>query len=134
MDMTTFLNRTMGRKIDFDGHYGAQCVDLFRQYLLDVHGTPHTGGVVGAKDLWLNYERLPKEVESLEKVGLGEALCGDVVVWGSTKGNPYGHVAIYINRIGDDILVYEQDGFRQDGAKFAQRKPDGLLGLLRPRA
>lgn len=133
MDITEFINKTMGRKVDFDGHYGAQCVDLFRQYIWDVKGIPHTGGVIGAKDLWLNYERLPKEVEHLERHKLDEAECGDVVIWGATKTNPYGHVAIYISRIGEHLLVYEQDGFRQDGAKFATRKSDNILGLLRSR-
>ena len=32
MTLEEFVNKYIGRKVDFDGAYGAQCVDLFRQY------------------------------------------------------------------------------------------------------
>ena len=41
--------------IDYDKAFGAQCVDVFRQYCKDVIGCPHTGSVEGAKDLWFRF-------------------------------------------------------------------------------
>ena len=43
----------------------------------------------------------------------------------------YGHVAIVISELGDDLIVFEQDGFKQDGAKIALRSRERLLGFLR---
>ena len=50
MTLEDFIITYIGKKVDFDGSYGAQCVDLFRQYNKDVWGNPHTGAVKGAKD------------------------------------------------------------------------------------
>lgn len=33
-----FRKKWLGRGVDFDGAYGSQCVDLCRQYLMEVHG------------------------------------------------------------------------------------------------
>ena len=51
MTLDEFVEKYNGKKIDYDGHYGAQCVDVFRQYCKDVLAIPHTGGVVGAAEL-----------------------------------------------------------------------------------
>ena len=41
MNLAEFLNKYTGKKVDFDKVYGAQCVDLFRQYCQDVWQIPH---------------------------------------------------------------------------------------------
>ena len=133
MQLNEFINRNLGKKVDFDGQYGAQCVDLFRQYCRDVLGTEHTGGVEGAKDLFLKYSELPLEKKHFIKIVEPVPEAGDVLVWGATKSNPYGHVAIFIAKSlqSGKLIVFEQDGFRQDGAKFAVRDETNLLGVLR---
>ena len=134
MKIDEFITKYMGKKVDFDGAYGAQCVDLFRQYCQDVLGLPHTGSVDGAKDLYEKYSNLPNEVKYFERFSRG-VVTGDVVIWGPTEKNPYGHVAIVVgNMPGRDLLVFEQDGLKQDGAKLTIRTIDNLLGYLRKRA
>ena len=59
MTLNEFVLKYRGQKVDFDKAYGAQCVDLFRQYCHDVLYIPHTGAVQGAKDIWLNYNNMP---------------------------------------------------------------------------
>lgn len=126
-----FLNKWTGKKCDFDKAFGAQCVDLFRQLCQDVLGIPHTGGVEGAKDLFLNYEKMPLEKKYFEKVYINPYV-GDVAVWGPTDKNKYGHVAIVMGVVdGCSILVAEQDGFKQDGVKFKVRSLENCLGFLR---
>ena len=61
MTLTEFVKKYNGKKIDYDGRYGAQCVDVFRQYCKDVLEIPHTGGVVGAAELYTKYDELPLE-------------------------------------------------------------------------
>lgn len=115
--------------MDYDKAYGAQCVDLFRQCCQDVWNIPHTGPVEGAKDLYLKYNSLPLEQKyfSLKR----NPQVGDAAVWGATEKNPYGHVAIVVSVCGDDLIVLEQDGFKQDGAKINHRDCGNLLGCLR---
>ena len=129
MDLTDFINKYFGKKVDFDGAFGAQCVDLFRQYCEDVLDVPHTGAVDGAKDLWLKWESLPLERYYFNKVK--NPVCGDVVVFGETDSNKYGHVAIFVSYIGKDIMVFEQDGFKQNGAFLKKRPGKNILGFLR---
>ena len=61
MTLLEFVNKHIGKKVDFDGYYGPQCVDLYRQYCQDVWEIPHTGSVEGAKDLVEKYYILPRE-------------------------------------------------------------------------
>lgn len=134
MDVIEFVNKYHGKKVDFDGAYGAQCVDLFRQYCKDVLRAGHTGAVEGAKDLYLNYANLPAECKYFDRISDTKPRIGDVCVWGATTTNKYGHVAICLGMDEDSgfILVFEQDGFKQDGAKISTRLTKNLLGVLRP--
>ena len=133
MTLIDFVNKYIKTKVDFDGHYGPQCVDLYRQYCRDVWKIPHTGAVEGAKDLAERYEGLPEEKKHLCLVkGMYSGMEGDAAVWGATKNNPYGHVAIVLARKLDCMLVFEQDGFKKDGAKLAFRSCNNVIGYLRP--
>lgn len=130
MTLAEFIKKYIGKKVDFDGAFGAQCVDLFRQYNRDVWGNPHTGAVKGAKDLFLNFDKMPEEKKYLKIVE--SPYVGDVIVWDATEKNPYGHVGILVGSVdGNSFLVFEQDGFRQDGAKINIRDKSNVLGYLR---
>jgi hypothetical protein len=113
------------------------CVDLFRQYCTDVLLIPqHTGAVEGAKDLFLRYDTLPIEQKYFVALSKAELeyfplLSGDVLIFGETKTNKYGHVAILLQQYSDNLLVFEQNGLKQDGAKLAFRSFDNLIGVLR---
>ena len=131
MTLDEFLTKWAGKKCDFDKVYGAQCVDLFRQFCQDVLAIPHTGGVEGAKDLFLNYDKMPLEKKYFIRI-TANPVCGDVAIWGATSSNKYGHVAIVIGVMAaGSLLVAEQDGLKQDGVKFRIRGSEYLLGFLR---
>lgn len=131
MKLDDFVNTYIFKQVDFDGVYSSQCTDLFRQYCQDVLKISHTGSVEGAKDLYLNYDNLPLEKKYFTRFKKG-VVTGDVAIWDSTPTNPYGHVAIVIgNMPGRDLLVFEQDGFKNNGAKLKVRTIDNLLGYLR---
>jgi hypothetical protein len=56
---------------------------------------------------------------------------GDVLIWGATDKNKYGHVAILVAVYNTKwFIVLEQDGFKQDGVKLAFRSRENLLGCL----
>ena len=133
MKINEFINKYLGKKLDYDGAYGAQCVDLFRQYSKDVLNIPvHTGAVEGAKDLYVNFYAMPKMAQYFIRFNHEkERKYGDVIIWNKTAANPYGHVAIYIADTPEGILVLEQDGFLQDGVKISIKSEFNILGILR---
>lgn len=132
MKLDEFINEHINTKVDFDNAFGAQCVDLFRQYCKDVLNIPHTGAVEGAKDVFLNYDKLPLEQKYFKKYSTNNPKPADVIIWNETKTNKYGHIAIVVSSLSNNkVLVFEQDGFKQDGAKLAIRTTENILGVLR---
>lgn len=122
MLLKKFIQNNIGRKVDFDSAYGAQCVDLYRAYCRDVLEIPQTPSVEGAKDIWKEHGVL-KQCQALGP--------GDILIYEATASNKYGHVCILVSIIDTDTyVVFEQDGLKQDGAKLAIRGRLGLLGGL----
>ena len=130
-----FVNKYKGKKVDFDGVYGAQCVDLFRQYVKECFGiAEHTGSCLttgGAKDLFLDYNKMPIEKKYFSRITNKNYIVGDVAIWDSTEKNQYGHVAIILGKLNNSYIVFEQNGFTQNGAEINIRSKDNLLGVLR---
>jgi hypothetical protein len=127
MTLTQFIKTNQGKKVDFDGKYGAQCVDLYRAYCRDVLDIQQTPAVAGAKDIITK----PGVLEVTKDSALADYSRGDVLVWDATSSNKYGHVAILVAVYNTKyFVVFEQDGFKQDGARLAFRSREGLLGCL----
>lgn len=127
ISLTQFIKKYLGTKVDYDGKFGAQCVDLFRQYCCEVLDVPQLPPVEGAKDLIKNSGKLSVTKDS----ALADYSRGDVLIWGASKTNPYGHVAILVSVYNTKyFIVLEQDGFKQDGVKLAFRSRERLLGCL----
>lgn len=123
MTLKRFIVNNLGKKVDFDGQFGYQCVDLYRQYCEDVLNIPQTPGVDGAKDIWEWHGSLKQATDSYAP--------GDVLIYGATKTNPYGHVCILVALLDSDtFVVFEQNGFEQSGAKLTVRDKTNLIGGL----
>lgn len=135
LSLEEFVIKYSGKKVDFDGVYGAQCVDLFRQYSKECLGiSEHTGSCStsgGAKDLFLDYPQMEKEKKYFTRETKKAMIQGDILIWNETETNKYGHVAIYLGKLNNSLIVFEQDGFKQDGAKINIRSKNNLLGFLR---
>lgn len=135
MTLAEFVNKYINTKVDYDKSFGAQCVDLFRQYCKDVLNIPHTEACAttgGARDLFLDYFKMPLEQKYFYAMKATEMKYGDVIIWDSTETNKYGHVAVLISKINNNsILVFEQNGIKQDGAKLVVRLIENILGILR---
>ena len=136
MTLREFIEKYQGKKVDFDGAYGAQCVDLFRQYTKDVLGIrEHTGTceTTGcALDLFMDYNIMPVEKKYFTRSTNKNWRSGDILVWDKTPTNKYGHVAILIAVFDNSkFLVFEQNGITQAGAEIRVRDKTNLLGYLR---
>lgn len=128
--LTQFIRKYLGTKVDYDGNKSFQCVDLFRQYTEEVKGLPQTpalGENGGAKDI-INK---PGKYNVTPESALADYSVGDVLIWGASETNKYGHVAILVGIYNTKyFIVLEQDGFKQDGVKLAFRSRENLLGCL----
>lgn len=137
MTLEEFVKKYNGKKVDYDNAYGAQCVDLPRQYWKEVEDIPeHTGPCAtsgGAKDLFLDYNKMPIEKKYFIRSTQKNWIPGDVLIWDATEKNQYGHVAIFLAKLGNSLLVFEQNGITQAGAEIQIRTRDKLLGYLRKR-
>lgn len=127
ISLTQFIKKYLGTKVDFDGKFGPQCVDLARQYCSEVLEVPQFPPVEGAKDIIKN----PGNLKVIKEDVLADYSSGDILVWGASKTNKYGHTAILVSIYNTKYFtVLEQDGFKQDGCKLAFRSRENLLGGL----
>ena len=128
MTLTQFIKKYLGTNVDFDGKFGYQCVDLYRQYCKDVLNVKQQSPAVeGAKDIIEH----PGELYVTRDSELADYSRGDVLIWGTTDTNKYGHVAILVDIYNTKyFIVLEQNGFNQDGVKLNLRSRENLLGCL----
>lgn len=107
-----FEQKYLGKKVDFDKVYWYQCVDLARQYSMEVFWID-TGSFWGSAWSW--YEKLWKDVRFSKTVRVKKfniPPVGAIVFFSPTAmWQPYGHVAIcaYAQAWGDKIDVLEQN-------------------------
>lgn len=130
-----FLNKYMGKYIDYDGAYSAQCVDLFRQFNKEVLGIAQPRGVNGAKDFWKNYSTDPNLYNNFDKIANTPTFVpqeGDVAVWGN---GAYGHIAICTG-VGDvnTFESFDQNYPTGSVCKKVKHNYTGFLGVFRPKA
>lgn len=131
MTFDEFIKNYEGKQVDFDKAFGSQCVDLFRQYSKEVLNIKeHTGVVEGAKDLYLNFDKMPKMQKYFQKVYSPHK--GDIVIFNKSETNKYGHVALVVYATNKTIVVFEQDGYNQSkGSYFKLWNYERVLGFLR---
>lgn len=83
----TWVQSQVGKAIDYDGAYGAQCVDLIQAYYayLGVSPVSGNGADYATNTLPAGFARYQGAVPQK----------GDILVYSGNAGNPYGHVAIF---------------------------------------
>ena len=130
MTFTTFINTYLGTKVDYDKEGTPQCVDLARLYIdkvFELPQPPALGKNGGAKDMFDK----PGVLKVTPDSALADYTRGDILVWGASKSNKYGHVAILVEIYNTKyFIVLEQDGFKKDGVKLAFRSRENLRGCL----
>jgi len=121
MTLQEFVGEYKGKPVDFDKAYGAQCVDLAREYMKEVWGlSKQPEGVVGAADFFFKHGERPTQRELCNCVAYtGSTIppTGSLVIFKSSGANKYGHIAICIEASQNEITVFEQDGIANDKAR-----------------
>lgn len=134
MTLEKFIKKHMDKNADFDGMYGAQCVDLFRYYIKEVLEDEQPEGVEGAKDFYFNYPHSQKLKKVFDLLPTSETPAfGDVAIFSPTSTNPYGHIAIVTDFFDGIVETFGQNGL----SKHATCKKELwssllVLGYLRP--
>ena len=132
-----FTSKYKGRFVDYDKAFGFQCVDLMRQYILDVFNwapyvaVPTTGN---AKNIFYNF----KDNKYFRKVlnsPTNSPKKGDIVFFGTYLFlyGWSGHVALCESSDTMNLLLFEQNYPTGSPCKFGKHSYKGCLGWLAPR-
>lgn len=110
MNLKEFIKKYENKAVDVDGNYGAQCVDLFNRYCMDVWGIKEPikeFPVASAYQLYdmakkkSNFETVFNDPNAVPKEG-------DVIIWNQGVG-PHGHVGIYVEGDVMKFTAFEQN-------------------------
>ena len=130
----TWINSNYNQYHDFDGRYGAQCVDLYNFYMTGfVGGRSSVGQVNYAQELWGRHD-----TGSLVQVARNQKpQMGDIAIWSNSFNGQGGHVAIVAQDNGNGtIRVLNANATSQGSAgrtTMSNLSTGTLLGYLRPR-
>lgn len=136
MTFDEFIKKYLGKKVDWDGVYGGQCVDLFRQYVNDVLDFPQPNPVSGARLLWEGFDLDPNLYTYYDKIPnspYGIPKKGDVLVWNAKMGGGYGHVAMFIEGGLMSFKSFDQNFPTLDKCTITEHNYSNLYGWLRPK-
>lgn len=97
-----FVKKRLGKRVDYDGGFGFQCVDLAKQYLTEPLGMGRVFALGNAKNV-PNHPMFAKR----EKLGVNNLMQGDIII--RTRGK-YGHIAIVDHIRDGKVYVLEQNG------------------------
>lgn len=127
-----WINSNNNKYHDYDGAYGAQCVDLYAFYTTQfAGGRPNPVGY--APEIYNNYD---SSVYNRLSANSRTAM-GDVAVFGVGPQTPYGHVGIVVGDNGDGTLRLLQANATSLGSAgntvISNISKASLYGYLRPR-
>jgi len=126
MNYKDFKFKYLGKSVDWDKVWGAQCVDLIKRYIYD--NGYRQEWAWDAIDYWNKFDSTPSMSKVFKKVN--EPKQGDIVVI-KTAGK-FGHIGIIDDFHNDHILILEQDGFNQQLNTYLKYwNKNQVLGYLR---
>jgi hypothetical protein len=121
MTLDQFVAAYNGRYLDYDGHFGAQCVDLVDYYVIQVLGVPIVWA--NAIDWWGKDAAFLNWTRNVWGNASSKPARGDIVVWGANARagtGVFGHITVCTDP-GDGLTF---------GA-FSQNYPTGSACALR---
>lgn len=131
-DVKNFFKQYDETYIDFDGYFGAQCVDLVQFYNKEVvHAEPLTGN---AADIWKTY---PKDTyDKVVNTPDGVPESGDIIIWDKIPNNKksFGHIAIFYEGDDHEFITFGQNRPSGSPAHFQYHENyNRVLGWLHPK-
>lgn len=130
MTLEKFVKQYEGKKVDYDGSYGAQCVDLVRLYIHLVWNLIQPKNIISAYEAYTRWLMCSDGFKEIGWKSITKIARGDIAVFPPTGANLHGHIAIVLDVADDEILCFEQNGFTQKGAEQKRRPLDTVFGCL----
>jgi hypothetical protein len=134
MSHDQFTKKYLGRYVDYDGAFGAQCVDLMRQYCKEVLGVD--GGTLPragyAKDIFKKYDGKGK-FEKIFNSPSNVPQKGDIIFWDTRPPvtGIAGHVAIVERADVMNLISFDQNYPRPLTCRFVKHDFRGVMGWCR---
>ncbi len=101
-----WVRSQVGVSIDFDGYYGAQCVDLIKAYYQYLGVAPVSGNAID----YTNDNGVDRCPDGWQRIAGAQPQEGDILIYTGGTGN-LGHVAIYES----DYVTYHQNIILKSG-------------------
>jgi len=134
MTLTDFIAKYNGKYIDFDGVYGAQCMDLMHQYVVEVLGIadPNVLSAPAAVDLYNNFDNIygHEDFDLIANTVNNVPLEGDIIVWDIYT---YGHVAIFVDGDPDKFNSFDQNYPIGSPCHLQNHDYNGVSGWFHPK-
>ena len=143
MSVDSFIAKytNAGSVTDPAGNYLGQCVSLIKRYHVEVVGGAMyaLGGNGGAFNEWDLFASIPELKSHYTQVAASSAVKkGDIVVWGPTSTNQYGHIALVTSDAGAgaSFTVLESNYKKSGGNGIVSTRNvttrSNVRGFLRP--
>lgn len=136
MTHNDFVNKYNGKFIDFDGHYGYQCMDLMRQYVTEIYKVNAFSAIPASPDArrcFLNFKD-NKYFKKVMNTRYAVPKKGDIIFWGYYPfvTGTAGHVAIFDG--GNDLrfISFDQNYKTGTPCHYVNHSYRGVLGWLHP--
>ena len=134
MNFQDFINQTKGKKIDVDGLYGGQCVDLFNYF----NKLYNNGVYINCKPS--GYARSLAEnkanngiLKYYKETAINNMITGTIVVYGKCPFAPDSHVCFFIKDNGDGTYqALQQNANGRQYVTVDNNPYDGIIGAFIP--
>lgn len=139
MTYLQFKQKFLNTFVDFDGAYGAQCVDLMRKFIKEVLGfSPYVlPAQKYAKDFFYKFETFPNAKKYFTKIyntPTGVPKQGDLIFWKAWQPGITGiagHVAIFDNGNVNKFVSMDQNWATGTPCHLQAHNYRGVIGWLR---
>lgn len=135
MNYNEFIKAYEGKATDYDGAYGAQCVDLIKLYLDKVFDIK-PGSWGNAKYYWIDFEKHPELTTNFTKIKNTLTFVpkkGDIMVWQGGINGGYGHLAICTGDGNINHFYSHDQNWSGKVCKKIKHDYKKVYGVLRPK-
>ena len=133
LTLDKFIEKNNGKFIDYDGHWGYQCTDCMREYIIECLSLSPYSTIPAtnyAKNMFVNYKG--KDFTKIKNTPKGVPKRGDIIFWGwswPTTGIA-GHVGIVVSANVNNFIVFNQNYPTNSPCLLRKFNYRGVLGWL----
>ncbi|WP_275905065.1 hypothetical protein [[Eubacterium] hominis] len=128
-----FAKERIGKGVDVDGYYGAQCWDLFAYFCQQAgYKVINCTTSLFVKDIW-NNRKTNGALTNFTEVSVKNMQDGDWVIWGDCDVAPTSHIGMFRRYTGNNrAIILGQNQLGVQKATEVDMTLNGVIGVLRP--